>query len=112
MVPDEPPAPAERVELGRTFRRDSLWSAAARRRMAARGPPGGVGEEGRLTDEPVAAAEPAPPDFESGPDSAPDVSGEAGRGEACVEGEMVRDVFGDIQKGGEVRLKCWLDSCH
>ena len=80
MVPDEPPAPAERVEAGRALRRDSLWSAAARRRMAARGPPGGVGEEGRLMDEPEAA--PAPADLESGPDSAPEVRGEAGRGEA------------------------------
>jgi len=50
--------------------------------MAARGPPGGVGEEGRLTEEPEAAAAPAPADLESGPDSAPEVRGEAGRGEA------------------------------
>lgn len=51
--------------------------------MAARGPPGGVGEEGRPTEEPeAAAAEPAPADLESGPDSAPEVRGEAGRGEA------------------------------
>ena len=83
IVPDEPPAPAERVELGRALRSDSLWSAAARRRIAARGPPGGVGDEGRLTDEPVAAApEPEPGDLASGPDSAPEVRGEAGRGEA------------------------------
>lgn len=81
MVPEEPPAPAERVELGRALRRDSLWSAAARRRIAARGPPGGVGEEGRLTEEPEAAAA-APPDLDSAPDSAPEVRGEAGRGEA------------------------------
>lgn len=79
MVPDEPPAPAERVELGRALRRVSLWSAVARRRMAARGPPGVEGEEGRPTELPVAAAA---PDFESGPDSAPEVRGEAGRGEA------------------------------
>lgn len=85
MVPEEPPAPAERVELGRAFRRVSLWSAAARRRIAARGPPGGVGEEGRLTEEPEATApEPAPADLDSGPDSAPEVRGEAGRGEAYV----------------------------
>jgi hypothetical protein len=67
------------VELGRALRRVSLWSAAARRRMAARGPPGVEGEEGRLTEEPVAAA---PADLESAPDSAPEVRGEAGRGEA------------------------------
>ena len=79
MVPEEPPAPAERVELGRALRRVSLWSAAARRRMAARGPPGVEGEEGRPTEEPVAAA---PADLESAPDSAPEVRGEAGRGEA------------------------------
>jgi len=79
MVLEEPPAPAERVELGRTLRRDSLWSAAARRRKAARGPPGGVGEEGRLTEEAEAAA---PVDLESGPDSAPEVRGEAARGDA------------------------------
>ena len=83
MVPDEPPAPAERVELGRALRRVSLWSAVARRRMAARGPPGVEGEEGRPTELPVAAAA---PDFESGPDSAPEVRGEAGRAEAwwCI----------------------------
>lgn len=79
MVLEEPPAPAERVELGRAFRRDSLWSAAARRRKAARGPPGGVGEEGRLTEEAEAAA---PVDLESGPDSAPEVRGDAARGDA------------------------------
>lgn len=82
MVPEEPPAPAERVELGRTLRRDSLWSAAARRRRAARGPPGGVGDEGRLMAEADPAAAPAPADLESGPDSAPEVRGEAARGEA------------------------------
>jgi hypothetical protein len=65
------------------LRRDSLWSAAARRRIAARGPPGGVGEEGRPTAEPEATA--APADLESAPDSAPEVRGEAGRGEAYGE---------------------------
>lgn len=84
MVPEEPPAPAERVELGRALRRDSLWSAAARRRIAARGPPGGVGEEGRLTEEPEATAPATPADLESAPDSAPEVRGEAGRGEAWI----------------------------
>lgn len=89
MVPDEPPAPAERVELGRAFRRDSLWSAAARRRMAARGPPGGVGDEGRPTEEPEATAPGPAADLESGPDSAPEVRGEAGRGEAWREDELM-----------------------
>lgn len=84
MVPEEPPAPAERVELGRALRRDSLWSAAARRRMAARGPPGAEGDEGRLTDEPEATAPAAPADLDSAPDSAPEVRGEPGRGEAWI----------------------------
>ena len=83
IVPDEPPAPAARVELGLAFRKVSLWSAAARRRKAARGPPGGVGEAGRFTDEPVPEAPaPEPADLDSGPDSAPEVRGDAGRGEA------------------------------
>lgn len=82
MVPEEPPAPAARVELGRALRRDSLWSAAARRRIAARGPPGGVGEEGRFTEAADPEATAAPPALESGPDSAPEVMGEAARGEA------------------------------
>jgi hypothetical protein len=82
MVPEDPPAPAARVELGLTFRRDSLWSAAARRRKAARGPPGGVGEEVRATEETAPAAAPEPEALESGPDSAPEVRGEAARGEA------------------------------
>ena len=83
MVPEEPPAPAARVELGLALRRDSLWSAAARRRKAARGPPGGVGEEVRAMEETEPAAPaPAPEALESGPDSAPEVRGEAARGEA------------------------------
>lgn len=82
-MPEEPPAPAARVELGLAFRRDSLWSAAARRRRAARGPPGGVGEAGRFTaDADPAAPGPEPGDLDSGPDSAPEVKGDAGRGEA------------------------------
>lgn len=80
MVPEEPPAPAERVEVGRALRRDSLWSAAARRRRAVRGPPGGVGEDGRFRAELPEAA--ALGDLVSGPDSAPEVRGDAGRGEA------------------------------
>lgn len=55
MVLLEPPAPAERVLLGRALAIFSFWSAAARRRMAVRGPPGGVGDEGRLRLAPVAA---------------------------------------------------------
>jgi len=80
IVPDEPPAPAARVDVGRAFFTDSLWSAAARRRSAARGPPGGVGEEGRFKDEaalPDAALAVLPPDLGlSGPESGPDVRGE------------------------------------
>ena len=49
-----PPAPAALVLLGLTLAIFSFWSAAARRRMAVRGPPGGVGDEGRAT-LPVAA---------------------------------------------------------
>lgn len=83
----DPPAPADRVELGRAFRCASLWSAAARRRSAARGPPGGVGDDGRLVDAPVPvplAPGPPGPDFVSGPDSPPEVRGEEGRGEAWL----------------------------
>lgn len=58
MVLLEPPAPAARVLLGLALASFSFWSAAARRRMAVRGPPGGVGEEGRLMLEPLAAAGP------------------------------------------------------
>lgn len=64
MVLLEPPAPAERVLVGRALAIFSFWSAAARLRMAVRGPPGGVGDEGRLMLAPVAAP-----------------SGEEGRGE-------------------------------
>lgn len=56
MVLLEPPAPADRVEVGLALAIFSFWSAAARRRIAVRGPPGGVGEEGRLTLAPLAAA--------------------------------------------------------
>lgn len=83
IVPDEPPAPAERVDAGRALRSDSLWSAAARRRRAVRGPPGGVGDEGRLPADPEAVAPPAG-DLESGPDSVPEARGEEARGEACL----------------------------
>lgn len=55
-----PPAPAARVLLGRAFAIFSFWSAAARRRIWVRAPPGGGGEEGRpvLAPEAVAGAEP------------------------------------------------------
>lgn len=79
MVPELPPAPALLVDVGRTFLTDSLWSAAARRLMAARGPPGEVARPLLTMDEDE------PPALEvgdSGPDSAPEVSGEEGRGEA------------------------------
>jgi hypothetical protein len=49
-----------------------------------RGPPGGVGEEGRFKEDPDApAAAPELGDLESGPDSAPEVRGDDARGEAC-----------------------------
>ena len=77
IVTELPPAPAARVLDGRAFFTDSLWSAAARRRMAERGPPGG--EPARAIEEVVLAE--AGVD-EAGPDSGPEVSGEEGRGEA------------------------------
>jgi hypothetical protein len=55
MVLLEPPAPADRVLVGLALAIFSFWSAAARRRMAVRGPPGGVGDEGRPGAAPVAA---------------------------------------------------------
>lgn len=63
----EPPAPAARVLLGRALAILSFWSAAARRRIAVRAPPGGGGEDGRA-EAPV--AEPVAP-----------VGGEAARGD-------------------------------
>lgn len=78
IVPLLPPAPAALVLLGLAFLTDSLWSAAARRLMAERGPPGG--EAARAIDEEV-------PDLAllglvSGPESGPEVRGEEGRAEA------------------------------
>lgn len=49
----------------------SFWSAAARRRIAVFGPPGGVGEEGRAEDEPMGV--PAGVEI-----------GEEGLGEDCI----------------------------
>jgi hypothetical protein len=76
IVPELPPAPAARVLEGRAFLTLSLWSAAARRRMALLGPPGG--EPARAMEEVVLPAEGLEA---SGPDSGPEVSGEVGRGE-------------------------------
>jgi hypothetical protein len=88
IVPELPPAPAARVLDGRAFFTDSLWSAAARRRMAERGPPGG--EPARASEEEVVleveGAE------ESGPDSGPEFRGEGGRGEDCTR-------RGDVSEG-------------
>jgi hypothetical protein len=78
MVPELPPAPADRVLDGRAFLIDSLWSAAARRRIADRGPPGG--DPARAIEEVVLEVEGVP---DSGPDSGPEVNGEAGLGEDC-----------------------------
>ena|SRR2546423_3002149 len=79
IVPELPPAPALLVDVGRAFLTDSLWSAAARRLMAARGPPGEVARPPPTIDDEVACGLDA--DI-SGLDSAPDVGGEEGRGEA------------------------------
>lgn len=46
-----PPAPAARVLAGLAFATLSARSAAALRRIAVLGPPGGVGEEGRAVVE-------------------------------------------------------------
>lgn len=74
------------MDDGLAFLTLSLWSAAARRRIAARGPPGG--ESGREMLEPVdapALEEAGLEEDVSGPDSGPEVRGEEGRGEACEE---------------------------
>lgn len=52
-----------------------------------RGPPGGVGDEGRFEDPDAPVAVPEVADLESGPDSAPEVRGEDARGEACMKQE-------------------------
>ena len=52
----EPPAPAALVLVGRALAIFSFWSAAARRRMAVRAPPGTDGEDGRPMLAPLAAA--------------------------------------------------------
>lgn len=48
-----PPAPAERVLVGRAFAILSALSAAAFLLIAVAGPPGGFGEAGLAVDEPV-----------------------------------------------------------
>jgi hypothetical protein len=52
-----PPAPAARVLEGRALATLSARSAAARRRMAVAGPPGGLGEAGRAVVLPEAVGE-------------------------------------------------------
>jgi hypothetical protein len=49
IVLELPPAPAARVLVGLALAIFSFWSAAARRRIAVRAPPGAAGDEGRLT---------------------------------------------------------------
>jgi hypothetical protein len=77
----DPPAPADRVLVGRALAIFSFWSAAARLRMAVRGPPGGVGEAGRPMLAPLAA---------------PALAGDEGRGEDC---EAVALVSGSKNTG-------------
>lgn len=55
MVLLDPPAPAALVELGRALATLSFCSAAARRRIAVLGPPGGVGEVVLPDAEPAGA---------------------------------------------------------
>ena len=69
MVELLPPAPAARVLVGRALAIFSFWSAAARRRMAVRGPPGAAGDDGRPTLAPDATA------------PAGELTGEDGRGD-------------------------------
>jgi hypothetical protein len=57
MVELLPPAPAARVLEGRALATLSARSAAARRRMAVAGPPGGLGEAGRALVLPEAMGE-------------------------------------------------------
>lgn len=63
-----PPAPAARVLFGLALAIFSFWSAAARLRMTARAPPGGVGELARAVLSPDAGGE---------------LRGDAGLGEDC-----------------------------
>jgi hypothetical protein len=63
-----PPAPAERVEVGRAFATRSARSAAALRRMAVLGPPGGVGDEVRAPVVLPTAGEPPTGELARGED--------------------------------------------
>lgn len=80
IVPELPPAPAALVLDGLAFFTLSLWSAAARRRIAERGPPGG--EAARAMDE---VDFPAAVDGDSAPDSGPDVGSAILALFVCVE---------------------------
>ena len=60
-----PPAPAARVLDGLAFAALSALSAAALRRIAVFGPPGGVGEDGRAVLVPT-EGEPAGEDARGG----------------------------------------------
>lgn len=103
MVPDEPPAPADRVDAGRAFRTDSLWSAAARRRRAVRGPPGGVGEDGRKAElDPPAGPDELDGLDPSAPDSAPDTIGEEG----CMRRRIVSISFTFVYVCLYRRIRC------
>lgn len=81
-----PPAPAARVEEGLALATLSFWSAAARRRIAVFGPPGGVGDEGRPVEAPTAGEE---------------GRGEEGRGEDCEY------VLAWRIKEGYLDVMCW-----
>lgn len=70
MVLELPPAPAERVEVGRALEALSALSWAALRRIAVAGPPGGFGDEGRAVLEPVEG----------------ELTGEVGLGDDCGGG--------------------------
>ena len=81
IVPELPPAPAERVDAGLAFLTDSLWSAAARLRIADFGPPGG--DSGLDMLAPVVDDVTGFDEADSGPDSGPEVTGDDARGDAC-----------------------------
>lgn len=72
MVLLEPPAPAARVLVGRALAIFSFWSAAARRRITLRAPPGGAGDDGRAVAAPAGG-----------------LTGEEARGEDCQNVRLV-----------------------
>jgi len=92
-----PPAPAARVLLGLALAIFSFWSAAARRRMAVRGPPGGVGDEGRATLP------------EAAPTGVP--TGEEARGEDCIEDSSAGMHFPSISPRFPVAMAAASLSC-